>query len=61
MVIVLRFSCAMLANFKELSEAQLAGIDELAGLMADPDKNFDTLCDIWENKPEYRLLKGALL
>ncbi|HSX15640.1 MAG TPA: transglutaminase-like domain-containing protein [Candidatus Saccharimonadales bacterium] len=52
---------AMLDNFKQLDESQLADIDMLAELMTDPDKNFDALRDIWENKPEYRLLKGSLL
>jgi hypothetical protein len=49
------------SNFKKLSEEKLREIDDLARLMQDPDKNFDELQKIWENKKEFRLLTGALL
>lgn len=39
----------------------LEEIDELARLMSDPDTNLKQLQDIWENQPDFRLLKGSLL
>ncbi|MDD5193321.1 MAG: transglutaminase domain-containing protein [Candidatus Nanoarchaeia archaeon] len=49
------------ANFPKLSEKDLKEIDKLAELMKDPDKNFNEIKNIWENKKEFRLLKGGLL
>lgn len=48
-------------KFEKLTEQQLEEIDNLAKLMQKPEENFDKLLDIWENKKEFRLLKGALL
>lgn len=48
-------------RFEKLTEQQLKEIDNSAKLMQSPDENFDKLLDIWENKKEFRLLKGALL
>jgi len=39
----------------------ISEIDELAHLMSDPDKNFKKLQDMWEDKPDLRLLRGSLL
>lgn len=50
-----------LQEFPKLTEGQLKEIDGLAGLMLDPDKNFDKLKEIYETKKEFRLLSGALL
>lgn len=50
-----------LGKFDKLSEQQLQEIDNLAKLMQNPDENFEQLCNIWETKKEFRLLKGALL
>ncbi len=49
------------ANFDKLSEKQLEEIDNLARLMQQPDKNFDQLRNIWDNKREYRLVKGGVI
>jgi len=48
-------------KFDKLSKGKLAEIDSLAKLMQEPDNNFDKLKKIWEEKREYRLLKGGLL
>jgi hypothetical protein len=48
-------------KFAKLSEQDLNKIDQLAYLLLDPDKNFDTLNNLWETDREIRLLGGALL
>jgi hypothetical protein len=48
-------------NFSKLDERQLKQIDTLAGLMLDPDSNFDKLQKVWETHKDFRLLGGALL
>lgn len=50
-----------LHEFSKLTKEHLKQIDELAGLMLNPDKNFDKLQEIWETNKEYRLLSGGLL
>jgi len=50
---------ALLNN--SIAEETKKEIDELARLMQNPDKNFETLKRIWETKKELRLLKGGLL
>lgn len=46
-------------NF-ELSEEEFIELDNLAKLMLDPDKNFDTLLSIWENNEKFRIMSGGL-
>ncbi len=46
-------------NFK-LSEEEFIELDNLAKLMLDPDKNFDTLLSIWENNEKFRIMSGGL-
>lgn len=46
-------------NF-ELSEAELAELDQLAELMLAPDANFDLLREIWERETKFRILRGGL-
>ncbi len=48
-------------TFPKLSESELSELDALAVLMQDPDRNFEKLLDLWENKKEFRLLSGGLL
>jgi len=48
-------------KFDKLSEKQLVEIDDLARLMQKPDDNFDQLKNLWENKKEFRLVKGGLI
>jgi len=48
-------------KFDKLSKQKLLEIDNLAKLMQEPGVNFDKLKKIWEEKKEYRLLKGGLL
>lgn len=48
-------------TFEKLSVEKLTEIDALATLMTNPDENFDELLNIWNNKKEFRLLKGALI
>lgn len=50
-----------IGKFEKLSEEVLRKIDHLAILMQNPDKNFEQLVDIWENRKDVRLLSGALL
>ena len=47
--------------FDTLSEKDFKKIDELAILMQEPDKNFDTLRRIWGTNKEFRMLNGGLL
>jgi hypothetical protein len=48
-------------RFAALTPAELEQIDQMAGLMCDPDKNFDQLCQTWETNREFRRLTGSLL
>jgi len=54
-------SIGLYENFKNLTKNDLKEIDDLAGLMVDPDKNFDKLQKIWNTNKKFRLLKGGLL
>lgn len=47
-------------NFK-LNNADLEEIDELARLMLNPDKNFNLLCEIWNNKSKFRIMTGGTI
>lgn len=46
-------------NF-ELSEEEYIELDNLAELLLEPDKNFDKILDIWNNKSKFRIMSGAL-
>lgn len=46
-------------NF-ELSEEEYIELDELATLMLNPDSNFDKIKKIWDTKPKFRIMSGAL-
>lgn len=48
-------------KFPNLTEKELAEIDELAELMLDPDKNLSKLLELWNTKKHFRLLHGGLL
>jgi len=48
-------------KFKNLTEEELAKIDNLAKLMQDPDKNFGILTSVWNKDRDLRLLAGGLL
>jgi hypothetical protein len=48
-------------KFKQLTEAELEKIDQLAELMQDPDGNFEKLKHIWDAEKQFRLLVGSLL
>lgn len=43
-----------------LSEEEYKELDNLAELLLDPDKNFDKLLEIWNNKTKFRIMSGAL-
>lgn len=53
--------CYVDGRFEALTEADLAGLDELAELLLDPDGNFTRLLEVWEGKPEYRILNSPLV
>ena len=42
------------------TEEELRELDALARLMLEPDRNFDKLREIWDTRPQYRVLRGAL-
>jgi len=44
----------------ELSEEEYYELDELAKLMLEPDKNFDSLYYLWENSEKFRIMAGGL-
>lgn len=44
-----------------VTEKEMKGIDALAELMLDPDKNFEKLVEIWNTNKNFRILKGGLL
>ena len=46
-------------NF-ELSEEEYIELDNLSKLLLEPDKNFDKILDIWNNKSKFRIMSGAL-
>lgn len=46
-------------NF-ELNEEEYIELDNLAELLLEPDKNFDKILDIWNNKSKFRIMSGAL-
>ncbi len=46
-------------NF-ELDEEEYIELDNLAELLLEPDKNFDKILDIWNNKSKFRIMSGAL-
>lgn len=46
-------------NF-DLTEEELSELDDLAGLMLEPDKNFDTLESIREKNLKFRMMAGGL-
>jgi hypothetical protein len=48
-------------KFERLSEDNLKEIDALAGLMVNPDENFDLLCAIWDTNKKYRILNAPLV
>lgn len=53
--------CGDNEKFYSLTEDDLNKIDELAKLMLDPDANFYELCNLWNQKKDYRILCGGLL
>ncbi|MCI8345900.1 MAG: hypothetical protein HFJ42_08180 [Clostridia bacterium] len=44
----------------ELSEEEYKELDDLAELMLEPNKNFEKLQGIWEEKSKFRIMSGAL-
>lgn len=46
-------------NF-ELSDEEYAELDELAELLLNPDKNFNKILNVWNNKLKFRIMSGAL-
>lgn len=53
--------CYIDGKFDQLTEDDLAEIDELAELMTDPDKNFDQLLKLWNTKRKFRILNSPLV
>lgn len=49
------------AKYDKLTEQDFKEIDNLAKLMLDPDKNFDKLNQIWNEKKKFRILNGPLI
>ncbi len=48
-------------KWDKLSQEELKELDNLAGLLTNPDKNFYKLKKLWETKKKFRILKGGLL
>ncbi len=48
-------------KFGKTGENWLKEIDALAALMQNPDENFDTLQKMWDEKKDFRIMKGGLL
>jgi len=48
-------------KFDKLNEKDFEEIDELAKLMLEPDKNFDGLAEVWNNKKKFRILNSPLI
>jgi len=46
-------------SFK-LTDKEYFELDELAKLMLEPDKNFNTLKYIWENYEKFRVMSGGM-
>ena len=44
----------------ELSEDEYKELDNLAGLMLNPNENFSKLQEIWNNTSKFRIMSGAL-
>ncbi len=44
-----------------LPEGELSELDRLAGLLLDPDRNFEELCIVWEQERKYRILSSPLV
>lgn len=44
-----------------LNENELEELDELAKLMLEPDKNFDSLYEIWNKKAKFRIMTGGTI
>ena len=44
-----------------LTEGELSELDRLAGLLLDPDRNFEELCIVWEQERKYRILSSPLV
>lgn len=53
--------CATFDEFPKLNESELVKIDNLAKFMQNPDKNFESLLEMWETNKEFRLMYGGLL
>jgi hypothetical protein len=51
----------MLQTAAAMSEDDFKEIDYLAGLMVNPDENFDILCEIWNTHKKYRILNSPLV
>jgi hypothetical protein len=45
----------------DLSEPELAEIDDLAELMTDPDEHFHELKDVWDNTRKFRIMNAPLI
>ena len=48
-------------KFEKLREEDFAEIDTLAGLMLDPDHNFNSLSEIWKANKKFRILNSPLV
>jgi hypothetical protein len=48
-------------KFDKLTELDFKEIDSLAGLMVNPDSNFDVLYEIWNTNKKYRILNSPLV
>jgi hypothetical protein len=48
-------------RFDQLTDGQLGELDDLAGLMQEPDQNFSRLKTLWETQKEFRILKGGTI
>ena len=44
----------------ELTEEEYKELDNLAELMLEPNENFEKLQKIWQEKPKFRIMSGAL-
>jgi hypothetical protein len=48
-------------KFDSLTEHDFKEIDALAGLMLDPDENYNALCETWNTNRKYRILNSPLV
>lgn len=53
--------CYIDNKFERLTEQDFKELDELAGLMLEPDKNFEELERIWETERKYRIMNSPLV